>query len=270
LRASDSLGFASNMKETPEQEVIGLSKQKKCMNLKRQKETDQEKLARLLLFIRFESMTAAEKCEYFKKVTSVREQESEETRKIRLEKQRIYARERRAKMDEDQKQFEKDRQKNYREFLKERKKNEKFDYEHCPGYFDRNNFDEGQNVEHYLGPLNQECLHCGSLNFEAEKVDGHFSICCHNGKIKLETPMWPRALSNLYEGKGLPQEVAAKAKERKPKFVIEPESSIDFGENIRTYNNSFAFASTSVKLPEPFRNMKNNAVNTFVKIQGKF
>jgi hypothetical protein len=205
--------------------------------------------------------------------------ETEEHRAARLEKQKIFDRERRAKMTEDQKQYVKDYQKNYREFAKERKKNEKIDFEHCPGYFDRNNFDENQYKEHYLGPMNHECENCGSLNFEAEKVDGHFSICCHNGKIKLETPMWPRALSNLYEGKGLPQEVAAKAKERKPKFVIEPErpekpkiakSSNDFGENIRTYNNSFAFASTSVKLPEPFRNMKNNAGNTFVKIQGKF
>ena len=182
-------------------------------------------------------------------------------------------------MSEDQKQFEKDKQKNYREFAKERKKNEKIDYENCPGFFDRNNFDEGQYQEHYLGPMNQECENCGSMNFEAERVNGHFSICCHNGKIKLETPMWPRALSNLYEGKGLPQEVAAKAKERKPRIEVEPDkydkpkvvkSSNDFGENIRTYNNSFAFASTSVKLPEPFRNMKNNAGNTFVKIQGKF
>jgi hypothetical protein len=208
-----------------------------------------------------------------------RKLETEEARNARLEKQRVYARERRAKMSEDQKQFEKDQQKNYREFAKERKKNEKIDYENCPGFFDRNNFDEGQYVEHYLGPMNQECENCGSMNFEAERVNGHFSICCHNGKIKLETPMWPRALSNLYEGKGLPQEVAAKAKERKPRIEVEPDkydkpkvvkSSKDFGENIRTYNNSFAFASTSVKLPEPFRNMKNNAGNTFVKIQGKF
>ena len=38
-------------------------------------------------------------------------------------------------------------QKNYREFNKERKKNEKINYENCPGYFDRNNFDEGQYEE---------------------------------------------------------------------------------------------------------------------------
>jgi hypothetical protein len=230
------------LKETPEQEAIRLLKKRKDMHNQR-------------------------KCE------------TEEHRAARLEKQKIYAHERRAKMDEDKKQFEKNYQKTYREFAKERKKNEKIEYDHCPGYFDRNCFDENQYVEHYLGPMNQKCENCGSLNFEAEKVDGHFSICCHNGKIKLETPMWPRALSNLYEGKGLPQEVAAKAKERKPRIEVEPErpekpkiakSSNDFGENIRTYNNSFAFASTSVKLPEPFRNMKNNAGNTFVKIQGKF
>jgi hypothetical protein len=272
------------LKETPEQEAIRLSKKKIDKAEQRKKETEKEKLARLEKDAKahvenYESMSANEKIDYIKKVTSLREQESEDQKAVRLEKQRKYDRERRAKMTEDQKQYVKDYQKNYREFAKERKKNEKIDYEHCPGYFDRNNFDEDQYVEHYLGPMNQECLHCGSLNFEAEKVDGHFSICCHNGKIKLETPMWPRALSNLYEGKGLPHEVAAKAKERKPKFVVEPEwpektkiakSSNDFGENIRTYNNSFAFASTSVKLPEPFRNMKNNAGNTFVKIQGKF
>jgi hypothetical protein len=271
------------LKETPEQEFTRLSKQKKCMNEKRLKETDLEKLERLerdaIRHVEnYESMTVEEKIEFLNKVNKKREHESEEQRTARLEKKKIYNRERRANRTEDQKQFEKDYQKNYREFNKERQKNEKIDYENCPGFFDRNNFDEGQYVEHYLGPMNHECENCGSLNFEAEKVDGHFSICCHNGKIKLETPMWPRSLSNLYEGKGLPQEVAAKAKERKPRIEVEPErpekpkivkSSNDFGENIRTYNNSFAFASTSVKLPEPFRNMKNNAGNTFVKIQGK-
>ena len=272
------------LKETPEQEFTRLSKQKKCMKEKIDRETELEKLSRLEKdanrhFENYGSMSHSEKMEFLNIEKLKRDQESEDLRKKRLEKLRLYAQERRAKMSEDQKQFEKDKQKNYREFAKERKKKEKIDYENCPGYFDRNNFDEGQYQEHYLGPMNHECVNCGSLNFEAEKVDGHFSICCHNGKIKLETPMWPRALSNLYEGKGLPQEVAAKAKERKPRIEVEPErpekpkiakSSNDFGENIRTYNNSFAFASTSVKLPEPFRNMKNNAGNTFVKIQGKF
>jgi hypothetical protein len=272
------------IKETPEQESARLFREKNSKIEQRNREDDIKKLARLekdakYHFESYESMTVDEKIEFLNKVNIKREQESEEQRTVRLEKKKIYDRERRANRTEDQKQFEKDYQKNYREFNKERQKNEKIDYENCPGFFDRNNFDEGQYQEHYLGPMNQECENCGSLNFEAERVNGHFSICCHNGKIKLETPMWPRDLSNLYEGKGLPQEVAAKAKERKPRIEVEPDkydkpkvikSSNDFGENIRTYNNSFAFASTSVKLPEPFRNMKNNAGNTFVKIQGKF
>jgi hypothetical protein len=272
------------LKETPEQEATRLTKEKKNKMVQRNRESENKKLARLEIdaqrhLERYESMTVDEKMDFLNKVNSKREQESEEARKTRLEKDRIYQREKYSKRSEDKKQYDREYQKHYREFAKEREKNVKIDYEHCPGYFERDNFDESQYLEHYLGPMNQECEKCGSLNFEGEKVGDHFSICCQNGKIKLETPMWPRALSNLYEGKGLPHEVAAKAKERKPKFEVEPDkydkpkmvkSSHDFGENIRTYNNSFAFASTSVKLPEPFRNMKNNAGNTFVKIQGEF
>ena len=104
--------------------------------------------------------------------------------------------------------------------------------------------------------MNVLCSKCGSLNFEGEKKQlGHFSICCHNGKINLPAISWPEELNKLYmNGDG----------------DIEIENlSKDFFPYIRNYNSSFAFASVSAKLAPAYRNMKPNAATTFVKIHGQ-
>ena len=155
----------------------------------------------------------------------------------------------------------------------------KVDSSTCPGYFERDNFDESKYEENYLGPMSHECRHCGSLNFAGEMVNdkdgGHFSICCQNGKVNLQTPKWPKELFDLFTGGGIPNEqkkvfVEPQYPSNNPYNNIEPiyESSKEFLNNIRSYNNSFAFASTSITIPPQFRNLKPNAVTTFVKVQG--
>ena len=181
------------------------------------------------------------------------------------------------KRTEAQKERHKQRAKEYRDLKKEQKKNKKVDSSKCPGYFDRDNFDETKYRENYLGPMNAKCRHCGSMNFAGEMIKdkdgGHFSICCHNGKVKLQIPKWPKELKDLYTGKGTPNEprpvfVEPEEKNQKRNLVPFYDSSKEFLNNIRTYNNSFSFASTSITIPPQFRNLKPNAATTFVKVQG--
>jgi hypothetical protein len=62
-------------------------------------------------------------------------------------------------------------------------------------------------------------------------------------------------------------EPGTKGTKEKPQITA---TSTEFLNNTRTYNNSFAFASTSITLPETFRNQKPNAATTFVKVQGLY
>lgn len=41
---------------------------------------------------------------------------------------------------------------------------------------------------HSLGPMTDECIHCGALHFVNESTNGHYNSCCHNGLIHLPQP----------------------------------------------------------------------------------
>ena len=74
-------------------------------------------------------------------------------------------------------------------------------------------------AEQYLGPMEQECEHCGALKFAKEKFH-----CCHNGKVSLdELSPYPDEFKNLLIG--------------------DTNLSKNFQSNIRKYNNVVTFAS---------------------------
>lgn len=78
--------------------------------------------------------------------------------------------------------------------------------------------------EDYLGEMTHQCKYCGSLNFEDEKINGEFSICCHKGKVNLpEFIEPPDNIKNL--------------------FIGSTEEAKNFREYIRNYNNALSFAS---------------------------
>jgi len=82
---------------------------------------------------------------------------------------------------------------------------------------------------HDCGPLQHKCNHCGALHFEKERPrDDAFTMCCHKGSVKLEPNNVPPYMKDLYQGQ-LPE-------------------SLNFRNNIRQYNNSFAFASMGAKI----------------------
>ena len=91
-------------------------------------------------------------------------------------------------------------------------------------------FDEDEIISHYLGEMNYICSYCGAKHFKSELNQlNKFSSCCHNGKILLpEDKMYPEILLNLFDD--------------------DNEESIFYRNNIREYNNAFAFASFG----EPF------------------
>ncbi|XP_036222942.2 uncharacterized protein [Bactrocera oleae] len=84
-------------------------------------------------------------------------------------------------------------------------------------------YESGQKVEYKdTGDMTVECGHCGALSFDAERSSKN--SCCHGGKISLP-PLdnYPEELVNLRNANG--------------------EIGRHFRENIRVYNNLFAFAS---------------------------
>ena len=206
------------------------------------------------------------------------------------EAKRQYERDRYGQRTDAEQAFYKERQKQYRELRKQLKRIVKYETEKCPAYCDLDSgaFNENDPLydENYLGPMNVVCKWCKAKMFEGELINdkdgGHFNICCHNGKVNLDKIKWPKPLADLFLGKGLPEEQNFNSKKPIPKVIPVPEpgtkntkenppitaTSTEFLNNTRTYNNSFAFASTSITLPEPFRNSKPNAATTFVKVQG--
>lgn len=88
---------------------------------------------------------------------------------------------------------------------------------------------------HSCGPMNIECVHCHSLNFEVERSeDGTFRFCCRKGTVLLEqnqTTAFPPYLQELFANPEHPQ-------------------YHEFHENIRSYNSVLAFASMGNKVDE--------------------
>jgi len=82
---------------------------------------------------------------------------------------------------------------------------------------------------HDCGPLQHKCNYCGALHFEKERPrDDAFTKCCHKGSVKLGPVDVPSYMKDLYQGQ-------------------QPES-LNFRNNIRQYNNSFAFTSMGAKV----------------------
>ncbi|ODM87033.1 ATP-dependent DNA helicase PIF1 [Orchesella cincta] len=86
--------------------------------------------------------------------------------------------------------------------------------------------------ENNLGSMDSVCLKCGALHFEAERVQlGHFSSCCENGNVILPPlTAYPEPLLSW--------------------LTANDGESKHFREQIRKYNNAFAFASFGYKPPE--------------------
>ncbi|OAD03751.1 hypothetical protein MUCCIDRAFT_110630 [Mucor lusitanicus CBS 277.49] len=77
---------------------------------------------------------------------------------------------------------------------------------------------------HVMQPMNMVCPDCNALLFSKELLRGKFSMCCAQGKVQLEPLPDP------------PQPLRALLTERN-------EESRHFRDEIRAYNNSFAFTS---------------------------
>jgi hypothetical protein len=89
--------------------------------------------------------------------------------------------------------------------------------------------------QQYIGPMNEICSECESINFKDEKPgDGKFSLCCHKGKVKLEPPgPYPELLKALLTD-------------------IKHPNYANFIANIRSYNSALAFASMGAFIaPKP-------------------
>ncbi|XP_063994425.1 uncharacterized protein LOC135171800 [Diachasmimorpha longicaudata] len=87
-------------------------------------------------------------------------------------------------------------------------------------------------AEHYIGPMDMICCHCNAKHFAFERTSGKkdsFQSCCGHGAVRLESlPEPPGILRELFDGKH--------------------EKSNHFLQHIRSYNNSFAFASFNANL----------------------
>lgn len=107
-------------------------------------------------------------------------------------------------------------------------------------------------TQHYLGPLNVQCIYCGALHFESEKVSHKgcsFNDCCSHGAVKLEPmPEFSEFLKSLFNGLH--------------------EKSNNFFQKIRVYNNSLAFAS--FQTGEIFKDSKKTRPGPYCfKVQGQ-
>ena len=114
------------------------------------------------------------------------------------------------------------------------------------------NVDDYQNIKvDDIGDMDQLCKHCHSLNFKDEFVSdkdgGHFTLCCHNGKVKIppfrEPPSYIKKLYNDHDS----------------------EEAKQFKKHIRNYNNACAFASMSSNLDS----VMNKPGAYFFKVNGE-
>lgn len=93
---------------------------------------------------------------------------------------------------------------------------------------------------HDAGTFDVLCAHCSSLNFKDESVAGHFSKCCHDGKVTLPSIKLDPVVEAL--------------------FVENTPQARNFKQYARNYNNAFALASVVTKTttftghgPQPFK-----------------
>ena len=106
-------------------------------------------------------------------------------------------------------------------------------------------------LEDDIGNFDQVCEHCGSFNnaeeFIQDKNGGHFSLCCHNGKVKLpgfKEP--PNEIKNL--------------------FSQQSKKSKDFLNDIRSYNSALAFASMKCNLDPLMQKTKTMLFKLFGEV----
>lgn len=87
---------------------------------------------------------------------------------------------------------------------------------------------------HDIGPLNQVCRHCEARHFNCERTStGHFTLCCNNNQMVI--PEGPRRLQQAPEF-------------LQSLLVDDSQIAIQYRRNIRTYNNTLAFAAFSTDL----------------------
>lgn len=96
---------------------------------------------------------------------------------------------------------------------------------------------------HVMQPINRVCPDCSALLFTEELLKNKFSMCCAQGKAQLEPLPNP------------PQPLRALLADRN-------EESQHFRDNIRTYNNSFAFTSLGAQQDERYSGF-NGGTYTF-------
>ena len=107
---------------------------------------------------------------------------------------------------------------------------------------------------HYLGRMDQVCVYCGALGFEAEnkgtKEHCHFgSLCCHKGKVKgIKDYNLPQTLQYLY--------------------TSNDDISKFFRKNARVCNNAFAMSSLTCTNKWQTRT-HNNAFECMLTAQGQ-
>ncbi|KAI0718183.1 hypothetical protein C8T65DRAFT_570970, partial [Cerioporus squamosus] len=94
---------------------------------------------------------------------------------------------------------------------------------------------------HDLGRMNVVCPHCGAFHWEAEKLQRsprsrpEFGICCNSGKVQIASlPDPPPALRELFTGRHA--------------------QAVEFRNNIRQYNSTFAFTSLRTDIDDNINN----------------
>lgn len=95
-----------------------------------------------------------------------------------------------------------------------------------------------------LGLLDNRCISCSAYNFKAEQTSGDrrtFSLCCHKGKVILPplrvSPIIQRLLEN-----------------RASTDLFQKRMSVNYIENIRSFNASFAMVSSECHLDDSVAN----------------
>ncbi|KDR11577.1 hypothetical protein L798_14540 [Zootermopsis nevadensis] len=88
-------------------------------------------------------------------------------------------------------------------------------------------FMNDEHQQHYLGPMNYECIHCKALHWldeSTQRSSKSFYDCCAHGKVVLDSlPEYPDELRKLF-------------------------SLRHFRNKCRVYNNMLAFASFQANL----------------------
>ena len=83
-----------------------------------------------------------------------------------------------------------------------------------------------------VGEMSERCEHCDARMFSAERVKGHFSLCCSNGKV---------VLPNAHKLKAVPVYL-------KTLLTSNSREAVNLRGNIRNYNSALAFASVTAHI----------------------